>query len=58
MPNNPIAPIDDESYEAKNNLAKKSSVEVLLYGGIGPKTNPLVKKVPYKVFRMTGKCFR
>lgn len=50
MPNNKVAPIDDASYEAKNVLAKKSSVEVLLYGGIGPKTKPLTKTVPYKVF--------
>ena len=50
MPNNPVPPIDDESYEAKNNLAKKSPVEVVLYAGIGPKTKPLSKTVPYKVF--------
>lgn len=50
MPNNKIPPIDDASYEAKNVLAQKSSVEVLLYGGIGPKTKPLHKLVPYKVF--------
>ncbi len=50
MPNNPIPPTDDASYEAKNNLAKKSPVPVLLYAGIGPDTTPLSKKVPYKVF--------
>ena len=50
MPNNPVPPIDDASYEAKNNLTKKSSVTVLLYAGIGPKTRPLFGKVPYKVF--------
>lgn len=50
MPNNPIPPIDDVSYEIKNNLAKKSAVPVLLYAGIGRNTKPLVKKVPYKVF--------
>ncbi|MEI6280881.1 MAG: amidohydrolase family protein [bacterium] len=50
MPNNPIPPIDDESYEAKNKLTKKSKVEILLYAGIGPHTSPLNKKVPYKVF--------
>ena len=50
MPNNKIPPIDNASYDAKNNLAKNAPVEVLLYAGIGAKTNPLDKKVPYKVF--------
>jgi dihydroorotase len=50
MPNNPVPPVDNASYEAKNNLAEKSSVPILLYAGIGTKTNPLSKKVPYKVF--------
>lgn len=50
MPNNPIPPIDDESYDEKFNLTKKSKVEILLYAGIGPHTKPLNKKVPYKVF--------
>ena len=50
MPNNKIAPIDDKSYEEKNNLAKKCMVEVLLYAGIGPNTKKLSKKIPYKVF--------
>jgi dihydroorotase len=50
MPNNVIAPIDDASYDAKNLLAQKSPVTVLLYAGIGPKTKPLKKTVPYKVF--------
>ncbi len=50
MPNNPIPPIDDKSYEQKGNLAKKSPIPVVLYAGIGPNTKPLSKKVPYKVF--------
>ncbi len=50
MPNNTIAPVDDISYEKKNNLAQKSSAPVLLYAGIGPSTKPLKSKVPYKVF--------
>ena len=58
MPNNPVPPIDDQSYEVKNGLSKKSPVTVLLYAGIGPGTRPLghnsptgeLKKVPYKVF--------
>ena len=50
MPNNKVPPVDDVSYEAKKDLAKKSKVDVLLYAGIGEKTTPLSKKVPYKVF--------
>ena len=50
MPNNPIAPVDDASYDAKNELTKKSAVTILLYAGVGPYTNPLSRKVPYKVF--------
>ncbi len=50
MPNNPIPPIDDESYINKKELTEKSLVEVVLYAGIGPDTNPLTQKVPYKVF--------
>lgn len=50
MPNNSVPPVDDDSYEAKNILAKKSLVPVLLYAGIGPKTKPLSRPVPYKVF--------
>lgn len=50
MPNNPVPPVDDKSYEEKNRLTKKSEVEVVLYAGIGPKTNPLATKVPYKVY--------
>ena len=50
MPNNPISPVDDKSYEEKNKLTEKSLVPVILYAGIGPNTKPLSKKVPYKVF--------
>lgn len=50
MPNNPTAPVDDKSYDEKYQLTKKSQVDVLLYAGVGPKTNPLSKKVPYKVY--------
>ena len=50
MPNNPIPPIDNVSYEAKRELIKKCPIEVLLYAGIGPNTKPLSKKIPYKVF--------
>jgi len=50
MPNNPIPPVDDKTYQEKCELTKKSPVPIILYAGIGPKTKPLSKKVPYKVF--------
>lgn len=50
MPNNPIAPVDDEKYSAKKELTKKSLVDVTLYAGIGPNTLPLNARVPYKAF--------
>jgi dihydroorotase len=50
MPNNPIAPIDDRTYSAKEALTEKSAIHVTLYAGIGPQTNPLARHVPYKAF--------
>jgi dihydroorotase len=50
MPNNPIAPVDDERYAAKETLTAKSAVHVTLYAGIGPETEPLQRHVPYKAF--------
>lgn len=50
MPNNPIAPIDDDSYRAKMNLALEKVASLFMYAGIGPTTNPLSKRVPYKAF--------
>jgi dihydroorotase len=50
MPNNPIPPIDDKSYEAKFSLAMKAEGEFWLYAGIGPETRPLSYPVPYKVY--------
>ncbi len=50
MPNNPVAPVTDLSYNEKSKLVHKAKVEVVLYAGIGPKTKPLSKNVPYKVF--------
>lgn len=40
MPNNPVPPLDDKSYAEKYQLAQKCPVEVVLYAGITPKTNP------------------
>lgn len=50
MPNNPIPPVDDESYAAKFKLAMKAQGELWLYAGIGPETRPLSYGVPYKVY--------
>ncbi len=50
MPNNPIPPIDDETYLKKVELSKKSEVPILMYAGIGPKTRPLSFPVPYKAY--------
>ena len=50
MPNNPIPPIDDESYLNKFILTKKVDVPILLYAGIGPSTRPLTFTVPYKAY--------
>lgn len=50
MPNNPVPPVDEASYQEKKALAKSSLVDVTLYAGIGPETEPLAFEVPYKVF--------
>jgi dihydroorotase len=50
MPNNPIPPINDLSYNEKLALTSKSPIHITLYAGIGPTTSPLTRKVPYKVF--------
>ncbi|MDH5581603.1 MAG: amidohydrolase family protein, partial [Bdellovibrionales bacterium] len=50
MPNNPVAPIDDESYLQKLKLTDKAKVSLLIYAGIGPNTKPLSFKVPYKAY--------
>ncbi len=50
MPNNPVAPVDDDSYRDKRALTKSSPADVLLYAGIGPATSPLSFPVPYKAF--------
>jgi dihydroorotase len=52
MPNNPAAPIDDASYDAKLQLLTKACLPVFftLYAGIGPGTRPLARHVPYKAY--------
>lgn len=50
MPNNPIPPIDDESYFNKLKLTENLVAPILLYAGIGPMTRPLSFTVPYKAY--------
>lgn len=50
MPNNPIPPVDEASYEAKVQLMEKAHGDLWAYAGIGPKTRPLSYTVPYKVY--------
>lgn len=50
MPNNPIPPIDDKSYEEKLKLTKTSKIPILLYAAITPNSTPLSKEVPYKIY--------
>ena len=51
MPNNPTPPVDDASYAAKRALADPTCpVDVLLYAGLGPTTEPLSHRVPYKAY--------
>ena len=59
MPNNPVPPLDDASYNGKAELTKKSPVDILLYAGITPTSNPLSQTVPYKVYmtKSTGDLF-
>lgn len=50
MPNNPVPPVDAESYEAKVRLGEKVQGAIWFYAGIGPETRPLPYKIPYKVY--------
>ena len=52
MPNNPDAPVDDDSYAAKcqHLAARDCDVHVTLYAGIGPGTRPLSSDAPYKAY--------
>jgi dihydroorotase len=50
MPNNPIPPVNNQSYEAKVRLMEKVHGDLWAYAGIGPETKPLSYKVPYKVY--------
>ncbi len=50
MPNNPVPPVDNESYSKKLSLSYKAHHCIWFYAGIGPKTRPLTETVPYKVY--------
>lgn len=50
MPNNPIPPVDEKSYEEKFKLMNRAHGCLWPYAGIGPETRPLSYKVPYKVY--------
>jgi dihydroorotase len=52
MPNNPVPPITDESYHAKQEHLKHRNppIHFTLYAGIGPGTSPLSFPVPYKAY--------
>lgn len=50
MPNNPIPPIDDESYQTKLRLTSTALNTCWIYAGVGPKTRPLTQTIPYKVY--------
>ena len=59
MPNNPVPPKDEESYNAKNNLAQKSPADILPYAIITPSSKPLSFPAPYKAFtsKSVGETF-
>jgi dihydroorotase len=52
MPNNPVAPVDDALYNAKESLVRRGAfpVHFTLYAGIGPGTRPLLRPAPYKAY--------
>lgn len=50
MPNNPVPPVDEASYAAKLEIARRSPLPITLYAGIGPGTRPLKRRVPYKAY--------
>lgn len=50
MPNTPVIPTNDEMYNKKKALTKSSLVPIMVYAGIGPRTEPLDLDIPYKAF--------
>lgn len=61
MPNNIVAPIDDDSYAAKQAILHNANLPVTftLYAGVGPGTRPLSRDVPYKAYmgKSVGELF-
>lgn len=52
MPNNKVPPVDDASYQQKirHRDARHVPIQITLYAGIGPGTQPLSFPVPYKAY--------
>lgn len=51
MPNNFLAPIDDESYEQKLKLTKNKDALIIPFAGVGPTSQPITgRHVPYKAY--------
>ncbi len=50
MPNNPVPPVDDNSYAAKDALTMSAPVPILLYAAVTKESFPLNRAVPYKCF--------
>lgn len=54
MPNNPVPPVDDESYSLKRELSRAAKVPILHFAAIGENTQKLKIDVPYKMFMATS----
>ena len=51
MPNNPIPPLDEESYAQKRAVVdERASVDVVLYGGVARKAGPFRRGTPWKCY--------
>lgn len=48
MPNHADPPIDEDSYDRKRALSRRALVPVTPYAALGPTTEPLEERVPYK----------
>jgi len=50
MPNTELPATTDERYEEKEKLAQEADIHITVYSGIGPKTSPLKKDSPDKMY--------
>ena len=51
MPNNPVPPVDAESYARKRaGVEERARVDVMLYGAVTPERGPFSDRVPYKCY--------